>query len=228
MIVVGPRLFSGAKERARDTDSPTQRLARSASSSSTTTFRRRRIRSSSASSKSSRARRTGTRDPGLRRRRGLPSGPVQVCPGRRRRDVRVLRRERRRGDGVRLPREVRRRLAARARALKRATLPPNSQRVTSLATAILAHRGLLSGPDRAAENTRAALRSAVQRGFCLEFDVNAHGEQLTLAHDPTPCERRPRRPCLPRRPGPRPARAQRQEPRRARGDARRDRRYRHA
>lgn len=57
---------------------------------------------------------------------------------------------------------------------------------TGAAGAILAHRGLLAGPDRQGENTRGTLARAIELGFGVEFDVNAHGEQLTLAHDPTP------------------------------------------
>lgn len=52
--------------------------------------------------------------------------------------------------------------------------------------AILAHRGLLAGPDPDGENTRSTLARAVELGFGVEFDVNADAGSLTLAHDPAP------------------------------------------
>jgi hypothetical protein len=50
---------------------------------------------------------------------------------------------------------------------------------------ILAHRALLNGADRAAENRLPALRRAVSLGFDVEFDVNLDPERtrLVLAHD---------------------------------------------
>jgi glycerophosphoryl diester phosphodiesterase len=50
---------------------------------------------------------------------------------------------------------------------------------------VLAHRGLLDGPDHARENALPALREAAARGFGSEFDVRRDGDgRLVLTHDP--------------------------------------------
>lgn len=50
---------------------------------------------------------------------------------------------------------------------------------------VLAHRGLLDGPDAVRENTLGALRAAAaEHGHGLEFDVRADGDRLVLSHDP--------------------------------------------
>jgi glycerophosphoryl diester phosphodiesterase len=50
---------------------------------------------------------------------------------------------------------------------------------------VLAHRGLLDGPDRARENRLDTLRAAGSAGFGLEFDVRLDGHgRLVLSHDP--------------------------------------------
>ncbi|MCW2982630.1 MAG: hypothetical protein JWR63_200, partial [Conexibacter sp.] len=50
---------------------------------------------------------------------------------------------------------------------------------------VLAHRGLLDGPDHARENVLPALRAAAEAGFGLEFDVRQDADgQLVLSHDP--------------------------------------------
>jgi hypothetical protein len=58
--------------------------------------------------------------------------------------------------------------------------------MSSHAPYVLAHRACLYGPGSVRENSRAALAAAIDRGFGVEFDVNADGERLTLAHDPEP------------------------------------------
>jgi glycerophosphoryl diester phosphodiesterase len=50
---------------------------------------------------------------------------------------------------------------------------------------VLAHRGLLDGPDHARENALPTLREAAARGFGSEFDVRCDaGDRLVLTHDP--------------------------------------------
>jgi hypothetical protein len=53
---------------------------------------------------------------------------------------------------------------------------------------VLAHRGLLDGPDPVRENTLATLRHAAQdHGHGLELDVRGDGAgHLVLTHDPAP------------------------------------------
>jgi glycerophosphoryl diester phosphodiesterase len=51
---------------------------------------------------------------------------------------------------------------------------------------VLAHRACLHGPGSAHENSRAALATAIARGFGVEFDVNFADGRLTLSHDPQP------------------------------------------
>jgi glycerophosphoryl diester phosphodiesterase len=61
---------------------------------------------------------------------------------------------------------------------------------------IIAHRALLFGPDRAAENTMSAITAALAEQFPVEFDItiDARGERLVLSHDVAPwtAEREPR------------------------------------
>ncbi len=52
------------------------------------------------------------------------------------------------------------------------------------APAIVAHRGLVAGPDKARENAAATLRGAVAQGFSVEFDVRDDRGRLVLSHDP--------------------------------------------
>jgi glycerophosphoryl diester phosphodiesterase len=55
----------------------------------------------------------------------------------------------------------------------------------SVPVQVLAHRGLLHGPDHARENALPALREAAARGFASEFDVRADADgRLVLTHDP--------------------------------------------
>jgi glycerophosphoryl diester phosphodiesterase len=55
----------------------------------------------------------------------------------------------------------------------------------SVPVQVLAHRGLLDGPDHARENALPALREAAARGFASEFDVRADADgRLVLTHDP--------------------------------------------
>ena len=50
---------------------------------------------------------------------------------------------------------------------------------------IIAHRALLFGPDRRAENTLAAISAAVAERFPVELDItiDVHGDRLVLSHD---------------------------------------------
>jgi glycerophosphoryl diester phosphodiesterase len=55
----------------------------------------------------------------------------------------------------------------------------------SVPVQVLAHRGLLDGPDHARENALPALREAAARGFASEFDVRLDDDgRLVLTHDP--------------------------------------------
>ena len=57
----------------------------------------------------------------------------------------------------------------------------------SVPVQLLAHRGLLNGPDGARENALVALREAAACGFGSEFDVHAEADgRLVLTHDPAP------------------------------------------
>ena len=68
--------------------------------------------------------------------------------------------------------------------------------MTSETFTILAHRALLFGPDRAAENTLPAITAAHREGLPIEFDItiDEHGERLVLSHDVAPwtAQREPR------------------------------------
>ena len=68
--------------------------------------------------------------------------------------------------------------------------------MTSETFTILAHRALLFGPDRAAENTLPAISAALGERFPIEFDItiDEQGERLVLSHDVVPwsAQREPR------------------------------------
>ncbi|MCW2994085.1 MAG: Glycerophosphoryl diester phosphodiesterase [Conexibacter sp.] len=51
---------------------------------------------------------------------------------------------------------------------------------------VLAHRGLLDGPDPARENLLTALSAAAAAGFGSELDVREDAGALVLSHDPAP------------------------------------------
>ena len=76
-------------------------------------------------------------------------------------------------------------LSALNSARRAADFPRMSSRAPQHAPC-LAHRACLYGPGSVHENSRAALAAAIDRGFGVEFDVNADGDRLTLAHDPEP------------------------------------------
>jgi glycerophosphoryl diester phosphodiesterase len=67
--------------------------------------------------------------------------------------------------------------------------------MTSPTFTILAHRALLYGPDRTAENTLPAIAAAVGERFPIEFDItiDEQGERLVLSHEIVPwsAEREP-------------------------------------
>ena len=48
---------------------------------------------------------------------------------------------------------------------------------------IIAHRGLVNGPDKNKENTLPTIMSALGLGFDVEVDVWLQNNQLKLGHD---------------------------------------------